>query len=418
MITNILKSVSFLLIAQVLTKIISFFYSIFLAINLGVENFGLYTIALSYFSLTSSVADFGISQYLIRELSVNKVRVKDLLFNAVFIRVVFALILFSLISISMLIFDPNISRKTLSILAILAIIPQTVALVIDTIFVAFKKLSFSAFGLLVLSLLTTGIGTVLIILGFSVKGIIFSLILGQIGYLILNVIFLKKLKIHFSFSINLGEVANIIRNSLPYGFLIILGLVYFKNDIFLLGYIKGSYDTGLYGASYKFLEVVVFIPSAINAWMFPFFSKLSIKNPQKVYEFYIKATIFMLALSLVISGFYLTILPILIKDILPSYLPQVKQYIPAIATIKILALTIPFLFMISPQSIVLLSQKRFLTPLIKISIFNLFFNLSLNLILIPRYSYLGAAWVTLISDVVGFCIFFVYIRNKFTTSSI
>ena len=35
------------------------------------------------------------------------------------------------------------------------------------------------------------------------------------------------------------------------------------------------------------------------------------------------------------------------------------------------------------------------------------------MLLIPRYSYFGAAWVTVISDVVGFLIFFVVIRKNF-----
>ena len=69
---EILKQSSWLFFAQILTRVIGFFYTIFLANSLGVLDFGLYSVGLAYFSIISSLADFGFNRFLIREIATEK----------------------------------------------------------------------------------------------------------------------------------------------------------------------------------------------------------------------------------------------------------------------------------------------------------------------------------------------------------
>lgn len=401
----ILKQTSWLFLAQVLSRLIGFFYTIFLAKSLGVSNFGLYSVTLAYFSLLSSISDFGFNRYLITELAGNNLKIPQLLFSISVFRVTVTSVLFAIFAVVLYLFDPEKMRVSLILLATLSAVPQAAALTLDSVFVALRKLQYSALGLVVLSISTTTLGVAFVFSGFGTIGAIAALIAGQIIYLLILAIFLKGQRFALQIKINWLTIKNIILGSFPYGLVGILGLLYFKIDTLILSYLKGNFDAGIYSAAYKFLEALVFIPSSLSLALFPNVVKWINTNPLRVYKLYIKSTILLFFISLGVVAIYSLFLPQIIIFFLP-------QYLPSISVIKILSLTIPFMFMISPQSIVLFSDRRFLKVLIVISSFNLLLNIAMNFFLIPKYSYFGSAWATLVSDVIGFVIFFCYIRIK------
>ncbi len=402
---KILKNSSYILIAQVVVKVIAFFYTLFLARNLGVNNFGLYSVALSYFALVSSISDFGISRYLIREISRDERSTQSLLTAAFILRLLTMFLIFVFFAFFVFLYDPFHLRAALVTLAVLAVVPQAVALTFDSVFVALQRLYLSALGVVVLSVATAITGFYLIGEGFGAFGAVLALVIGQIVYGLFLLLLSFKQKVFFD-SFTFVMLKKIVLGSLPYGFLGVLGLLYFKVDTLMLSYMRGLYDTGIYSAAYKFLEAIVFIPSALSMALFPVFAKMSESDPQKLYKLYVKALVTLFFVGIAVMFSYLLVLPFVVEIFLP-------QYRASIEVIKILSLTIPLLFMISPQSLVLLSKENFLKPLIYMSIFNLALNVLLNLYAIPRFGYIGSAWVTVVSDLVGFSIFFVYIRGRF-----
>lgn len=402
---KILKQTSWLVAAQVLTRVIGFFYTIFLARSLGVSNFGLYSVVLAYFSLFSSISDIGFNRYLITEFSSNSAKISQLLLGIGILRVTITSVLFAIFALILYLFDPEKMRISLILLATLSVIPQAIAFTLDSVFVALKKLQYSALSLVALNIATAIFGVSLILLGFGIVGVIVALILGQIIYLLILAKFFKRQKITLYTKINWVIIRDTISGSIVYGFIGALGLLYFKIDTLILNYLQGDFDVGIYSVAYKFLEALIFIPSALSLALFPHVVKLVSTDPLRVYRLYLKSTLLLFLISLVVVFAYLLFLPQVIVLFLP-------QYSPSIPVIKLLSITIPFMFMISPQGIILFSARKFLRMLILISIFNLLLNIAMNFYLIPKYSYFGSAWATIISDIVGFILFFFYIRIK------
>lgn len=402
---NILKQSSWLFFAQGLTRIISFFYVIFLAKTLGVSEFGLYTLALAYFSIISSVADFGFNRFLTREVAKDRSQASKLLWNIIILRLTLTSILFALFAVILYTFDPDKMRVSLILLATLAILPQAIALTFDAIFVAIQKLQISAFSLFVSSLVIAVAGFVLVGKGFGTMGAVNALILGQVVYAVILLIFLYKHEKFVISEINLKLIKDAIKGSLPYGLLGILGLLYFRIDTILLSYIKGSFETGIYGAAYKFLESVIFIPSAFSLALFPILSRLHESNIKDARKLYFKSLKVMGTLGIVVFLGYILILPKVISMYLPNYSSS-------ITAIKILAIAIPFMFAQGVAVSVLLSTDKYLKPVIILSIFTLVFNIGANLFFIPQYGFIGASWVTVLSEILSFIIFFLLILKK------
>lgn len=402
---NILKQTSWLVIAQTLGRAIGFLYTIFLARNLGVEDFGIYSVALAYFSLLSIISDFGFNRFLIREIAVDKTKLPQLLWNISLLRLTLTVILYASFAVGLYILDNDKLRVNLVLLASLAVIPQAVSLTIDAIFIAMQRLQLASVSLVLLSLVSATLGLYFVSSGLGTYGAVLALILGQAIYLLSLIYFLnRENKIKFV-QINSATLKEIFLGSLPYGILGILGLLYFKIDILLLTYIRGNFDAGIYGASFKFLEALVFVPSALSAALFPIFARLHEGDSSKIGKLYFKSIGLMLILGIFIATGYWLILPPLINLYLPNYNT-------AIEVIKILSLTIPLMFIHVPGAQVLLSTDKFLKPILVLSILTLAFNIILNLIFIPQYGVKAAAWVTVLSELLSFIVFFLLLRSR------
>ncbi|MBI2596995.1 flippase [Candidatus Daviesbacteria bacterium] len=403
---QILKQTSWLIIAQVLTKVIGFFYTIFLARNLGVSDFGLFTVALTYFSLVSATTDFGFNRFLIREIARDQFKPAQLIFGISLLRLMLTAVLFAVLSIFLYLFDPDKIRVSLTLLGVLAVFPLALGQVLDAIFIGFKKMQYSAIALVVLNASTAFLGIILINLKFGTIGAVAALILGQLVYLIFLLLSLHIQKIQLFSVVKTAVLKEIIRGSLPYGILGILGLIYFRVDILLLSYLRGNFDTGIYGIAYKFFEAVVFIPSALSTVLFPHFAKLHTDNLDQVVKLYFKSLKILFALSIVIVLAYILILPLVIQTFLPNYLP-------AISAIKILSIAIPFMFCHFPAASVLLSTDKYLKATFWLSLLMLSLNIALNLIFIPKSGLVAASWITVFSEALSFLIFFKFLMKNF-----
>lgn len=400
---SILKQSSWLILSQVLTKALGFFYTVFLAKSLGISNFGLLTLALAYFSIISSISDFGFNRFLVRELARNKLKTSELLCNVGILRVTLTAVLFAVFAVALYFLDADKLRVSLILLAVLAILPQSIALTFDSIFVVTRRLHFSAIAQVLSSLLTVLSGFYLINNGFGVFGAINALIFGQLIYVATILILLYKNPAILLFAIRLSIIKKALVESLPYGLLGMLGLLYFKIDTLILAYLKGTFETGLYGTAYRFLEAIVFVPSAFATALFPSLVKLHTTHQSELKKIYFKSLKLMAILGFILLFIYFFVLPSVIEIFLPDYLP-------AVSAIRILSFSLPFIFMATPGVQLLLSTEKYLKSVLTLSFLTLVFNVILNLIFIPQFGFIAAAWITVLSDILSFTIFLSFIK--------
>lgn len=402
---NILKNSTWIFGAQALVKVVSFFYTVFLASSLGVSNFGSYVVALAYFSIISSVVDFGFNRFLIREVAINRLKGPLLLWNIMILRLTLTSVFFAIFSIILYLLDADKTRVSLILLATLAILPQSISLTFDAIFVAIQKLQFSALALFASAISTAFLGVLFVSFGFGSIGAINALIVGQVIYFLVLAIFLRKYKLQSLSSVSLPVIKKVIKGSLPYGVLGIIGLVSFKIDIPILSYFRGNFETGIYGIAYKFLDAVIFIPTALAMASFPIFARSIEKDLLYVRKLYFRSIKFMLIVGLIVMLVYLIILPEVMRFLLPNYLSS-------LGILRILALSIPLIFVHIPSNQLLLSQEKNLKHLILIYIVLFSVNVILYLIFIPLFGAKGAAGVTVLSELFTFIALFFYLSFK------
>ena len=115
-----------------------------------------------------------------------------------------------------------------------------------------NRFKYSALGILVLNISTIVLGVYLTWIGAGALGALLAIVVGHILYMLCTIFFLLYSTNYLGqlfIQIRPLTVRTIIKGSLLYGVMSMLGLIYFKVDTLLLSYNKGPGGEG--GAHFK-----------------------------------------------------------------------------------------------------------------------------------------------------------------------
>lgn len=405
MLKAIFKNSSYLLVSQLIVKVFAFAYAIFLAGNIGASDFGTYSAALSIFGLMSLFSDLGINRVLTRDIARDQSELPKLFSTALLLRAFSAAASFLVLTIFFYLIDPSNLRFTLTTIALLSLVPQSVALSIDAILIALKKASFSALGFFLFNMTSFIVGSALIFLGFGVYGAITAFLVGQILYAILLIFLLSSQnKIPFKpFEWKLAR--ELLIKSWPYGVLSAIGFASFRFDTVLLSYLRGGTETGIYSLAFRFLEAATIIPVAFGTILYPVFSEQA-KDPTNTKKLFNHSLLigFLAGIAALIG------ITIIVPLFLNRFLPE--SFFGSSSALMILSLAIPFIFMHIPMGQLLLSREGMLKKILFLYLFIFLVNIALMLKIIPQYGYIGAAWITVAIEALTFISFYLFIKIK------
>jgi len=196
----------------------------------------------------------------------------------------------------------------------------------------------------------------------------------------------------------------ILSMSWPLGIVFIVNNLYFKLDTLMLFYIKGASPTGIYSVAYQVLAVTAFIGSYFASALKPALAENIAEGRQKLAGVIRKS----LTVMLFTSAPIVIICAVFAKDIILFL--STPAFLSGSTALVILTFTLPFIYFDTLLSeIMIANDERKL--LIRVSIFILLFNFICNLILIPRYSFIGAAWGTLVSEILLLAVNIYYTRK-------
>jgi O-antigen/teichoic acid export membrane protein len=401
---QVLKNSFFIAFSNIATKIIAFGITVYLARYLGVVDFGKYTFIITYLMMFGFIAGFGLDTVVIRDISRNIKSISKIMSNAITIRIITSCISILLAVIVIEILNYSADTAFYVYLASCVLLFQGLSYLIESLFQSQLKMHFSAVSQ-ILSKLLFGILVYYIIendLGFTF--IIVAYLASEALRTIISFIYSRRIQT-YGIQLDVGLIKYLLKQSLPFVVGYGLFVLYNRFDILMLSIMQGDAAVGFYSAAYKLTESVLFIPSALAATLMPVMAKQFDKNKSKLDKTYNLGTryIFMLLLPITLGGI------ILGKDIIS--LIYTEDFSNSIYVFQILTLTIIFNSLNSIQTSVLVSANRQQLNNISVSACALL-NITLNFLLIPKYSYIGAAYATLISVICLYSFGFYFIYTK------
>ena len=207
---------------------------------------------------------------------------------------------------------------------------------------------------------------------------------------------------------DLKEWKKIILEALPMGVVMVLGAIYFRVDTLILAGIKGSEAVGIYSAPYKILEVLLVVPSIFMSSVLPVMTAALARSRADAQAIFQKAFNFL----------SITALPLIVGSVIASapimLLIAGGDFVESGPLLKILVLALGGSFLNSVMIYTMIAagrQRQLLWPYIGATVF----NIVANFILIPSYSYWGAAVVTVVTElwVLAASTYLVYTKLKF-----
>lgn len=183
---------------------------------------------------------------------------------------------------------------------------------------------------------------------------------------------------------------NIWKDSLPIGLSVLLGLILYNFDTVLLGFMKPISEVGQYGAAYKFINFFIAFIGLYTANIFPAVSRCkdNARLLSRISDRSLKYTL-ALAIPLAVGG-------MMVARPLMVFMFG-REFAPGAVALSILIWIIPLVTARAVYRATLLShgwQHDYLW----ISLCGAVLNTALNLMLIPRYSYIGTAATTIAGE--------------------
>jgi O-antigen/teichoic acid export membrane protein len=189
----------------------------------------------------------------------------------------------------------------------------------------------------------------------------------------------------------------IIKEGIVMGAASFLWLVYFRIDSVMLGVLSNNSETGIYNLAYKLMEAPIFFPSIIMTVIFP---KLALPQQfKKIFNsmFIVLSIVGVLAFIILYVG----------ADLIINFVYG-SEFLAAIDVLKILALTLIPIYIghLTTQSLIALDLSK---TYLLIVLLGTIINITLNYWFILRLGAVGAAWTTLLTEllVMSACGFFV-----------
>lgn len=380
-----------LLIANSITSVAYYVVIILIARRLGAFDFGDYLFAITYAGLFVTLPNFGLDRIFIREVSRNE----DALGQYLTATIVLRLMLTVLAAI-----------LALGIARLLGYTPHihTLVLILGFSLVAnmFSELfrsTFYAFEMMPVETLLRALGRLLTVAGVGIaifRGYGLATVSWVIAFAALLEVGLYALSVFLKFKprnlqINWRLCRELAQECFPMAVNTLLVVIYFRLGLIILSTLKGSEVAGWFGAAFTFVQLLQLVSGAVAGVALPKMARQYLVSPNQLLESLSKATRYLLLL----------VFPLCVGISLSArYVIEIvygSQYFPSVGALQILIWASVFMFLgsIFSTALISLNKQYWLgwTAVAAVAI-----NVTLNLLLIPRLSYVGCSIATVMTE--------------------
>ncbi|MEW6557417.1 MAG: flippase [Elusimicrobiota bacterium] len=385
--------------SQIINKIILFVLTIFIARYLKEIGFGQYSLVLTLVGFFNLFTNFGLSTIALREVSKNYTSANRYFNNIFFLRIILGLLsyIFLFVSVKLLKYKPEIITATC--IYGLTLFTNNIIDLVSYIFNAFEKMEYLAALTVSLNLLTLVLSIYILRIDYGLLGLVTVSVIA--GFIVVFLgFFISRRHLYLDFKeLNFGFAKGLIKNSTSLMLLGFIGLVYFRIDIVLLSKLKGIYEVGVYNVAYKLMDTFMIVSNSVVGATFPYMARYfhsSIKDFKKLIN---KLLLVLIFLGLIIA----TTISIFSKEII--FLFFGPAFVSSIPALKILIWTIPLIYINAVLVYTLIAANQQSQIIIVTGIVTIV-NFLLNILLIPKYSYIGSSYITIISEffvLLGYC---------------
>jgi len=379
---------------------------------LGREGYGEYTTIITFLSFFGIAADLGLTLVTVQLISLPGADEEKTLGNLFALRLVSALIFLGLAPIAVMFFPYSAGIKIGVAITSLSFIFIALNQILVGLFqkhLRLDKVSIAE----VVSRIILVIGVVFAVRsGSGLMGILIATVVSSaIGFLLHFVFSRSFTRIRLQFDLDYWR--EIISRSWPLTLTIVFNLIYLKTDTLLLSLMNRNSElgliaeVGLYGAAYKVIDVLITFPFMFAGIILPI---LTAAWAEKNYDHFKSVMQRSFELMVILAIPIMVGTQLLAEEVMTMVAGREFALSGSILRVLILAAGIIFISNIFPHAMIAMNKQK---KLIGAYLFTAVTAVIGYFIFIPRFSYYGAAWVTIYSELaIGLAA--LYLVRKYT----
>ena len=357
----------------------------------GREGFGIYTTITAFLMFFGIIANFGLTTITVQMISERDDGISPIISNIFTLRLFSSIFFLSLAPIVSLFFPyPTIIKVGIALTSF-AFLFQMLTETIIGIFQKHLQMYKPAMAEFASRIIFVGLIALFIQLEYGILAMMLVLNIANLIWFIITFYYAKKLvKIRLTFDWSVWR--KILKRSWPIGLSIILNLMYLKTDVLILSVFKNQEAVGLYGAPYKLIDAITMFAMMFMGLILPLLAASWAKQNKERFKHIFQKTF---------NGLIIVVVPMIIGTYFISKKMMILMAGNAFADsgiiLSILVLGAGALFVGSLFAHVIVALDKQ-----KMVIWGYAIDAAISLVLyfifIPKYSYIGAAWVTVFSE--------------------
>lgn len=392
---KVVKNISWLFLDKAIRMVGGLIVGIWVARYLGPEAFGKLNYAIAFIGLFGSFAAFGLQGIIVRELVKNEALKQEILSSAFLIQMIGSIAAYILCNVAVLFLraDDQLIRVLVACLGLIMILRAS-----DCIRYYFEANVESKYIVWVENSVFVLGNLARILLILSDADVFEFAVLMVIESFVLAILFLLLYKIKTRSLIWPRYYAELffklLKNSWPLMLSTVTVMIYMRLDQIMLGELAGDSAVGIYSAAIRISEVWYVIPTIISASLFPALvaqHQADKKNFNQNLQFQYELMVYIsLCIAIPVTFFSGEIIQILYG----------LAYKGAAEVLVVHIWTGVFVFLgVASQQWFIAEHKEKQT--LYRTTAGMIVNIGLNLLLIPKYQAVGAAWATLIAQAIA-----------------
>lgn len=399
-IQRIAKNSAAPIVGQLMNRAVDLAFAIISLRLLGATENGQYAVAVTAWLYISTIANFGLGLLITREAAREPERSGRLLGSSTLLRILILILLVPIASLYAIggYHFLNLSRDSAIAVGLLtvSVLPSVYADGISAIFNARERMELPAALNVVTNLTRAGLGLAALAAGYGVVGLAAVSIVSTTISTVAFHTSLRHLQVRPEWGLSRRELYWLVDLSWPLLLNSLLLNVFFRADYFFIQPIKGDHATGVYDAAYKFINMLLIIPSYFTMAIFPLMSRYATSSQEKLLSGYRLAIKFMLMLAWPIVIGTMALATLLIEILGGhAYLPDSAH------CLRILIWFLPMSYVngVTQYVLVAVDRQRSITLAFVVGVI---FNLGANAFAVPLYGVTGASVVTVLTELALF----------------
>lgn len=388
---NIAKNTSYLTLALILQKIISFTYFTLLAGYVGPASLGKYYLAISFTTIFAIFIDLGFTNVLTREVAKDQNKAESWLGNVISLKIPLSVLALAAVFILINILGYDSLTKNLVYVSAISMVLDSFTTTFFGVVRGFHNLKYESISSVIFQIIVLIVGYASLLLGGGLIPAMAALALASVFNFSYSLIIIRKrLKLTIRALYEKPLIKEIIMISWPFAAYAILQRLYTYFDSVLLSVLAGDVQVGLYQVAFKIIFALQFLPSAFTASLYPAMSAYWHGNRNQLLVSFERAMNYLIIISL----------PIIVGAIVLAnkiILLFKAGYGGAILPLQISIISLLFIFLNFPIGSLLNAcdaQRKNTRNMAMVTII----SITMNLLLIPYWQATGASLTVLATN--------------------